>query len=47
LRIGFFSAAILTAYIVFVSPAAAAGAVLAVRDRVRALTAARRVPHPA
>jgi HTTM domain len=47
LRIGFFSAAILTAYIVFVSPAAAAAAVLAVRDRVRALTLARRVPRPA
>jgi hypothetical protein len=47
LRIGFFSTAILTAYIVFVSPAATTGAVLAVRDRVRALTAARRVPRPA
>jgi len=37
LRIGLFSAA----------PAAATSAVLAVRDRVRALTATRRVPRPA
>jgi hypothetical protein len=49
LRIGFFSAAILTAYLVFLSPAAASAAVLAVRDRYLRFMAARtqRVPRPA
>jgi hypothetical protein len=49
LRIGFFSAAILTAYLVFLSPAAASAALLTARERVRAFVAARarRVPRPA
>jgi hypothetical protein len=49
LRIGFFSAAILTAYLVFVSPAAASAGVLAVRDRFLGFMAARarRVPRSA
>jgi hypothetical protein len=49
LRIGFFSAAILTAYLVFLSPAAARAAVLALRARYLGFMAARarRVPRPA
>jgi hypothetical protein len=49
LRIGFFSAAVLTAYLVFLSPAAASAGVLATRERWLGFTAARarRAPRPA
>jgi hypothetical protein len=49
LRIGFFSAAVLTLYLVFLSPAAASAGVLAVRDRVLRFVAVspRRVSDPA
>jgi hypothetical protein len=47
LRIGFFSAAVLTAYLVFVPPTTASAVILTARDRLRGLTAGRRLPAPA
>jgi hypothetical protein len=44
MRLGFFSETMLAAYLVFLSPAFATVAILAVRDRVNAMTA--RVRHP-
>jgi hypothetical protein len=47
LRIGFFSVAILTAYVAFVSPDTASRVVLAARERYLRLMAAQRLPRAA
>jgi hypothetical protein len=44
MRLGFFSETMISAYVAFLAPATATTAILAVRDRMRGLTARGRYP---